>query len=757
MAIFGRVFNNTKTMTNHKRAIAVLTSGGDAQGMNPAVRAVVRAAIHQGFEVYAIYEGYKGMILGSDYIRKMDWSSVGGILHKGGTVIGSARSDEFRTVAGRQKAVYNLIERGINALVVIGGDGSLTGANLLRQEWGQHLEAMLQEGKISAEQAERCPNMFIAGLVGSIDNDMYGTDTTIGADSALFRITEAVDAIISTAASHQRTFVVEVMGRNCGYLALMASLACGADWLLIPENPPKPGEWEDEMCALLKAGREAGRRDSIVIIAEGAHDTENQPIKSSYVKQVLQERLGEDTRVTILGHVQRGGAPSAYDRYMTTLLGCHAVEKIAASSAQDEPLLIGVHENDIISAPLMDCVRTTQKVHELIEKGEYEQVMNLRGGGFAEAHDTLKVMLRSLPNKPKPGQKRLRIAVLHGGGPAAGMNTAVLTAVRLGLDSGHVMLGVYDGFQGLMEGKIKEMDWMSVGGWTTTGGAELGTNRKVPNGTDYYALARKIEEERIDAILMIGGWSGYQAIYNMYSRRNDFPAFNIPMVCLPATINNNLPGSELSVGADTALNNIVQVVDKIKQSAVASRRCFVVEVMGRYCGYLALISGIATGAERVYLHEEGVSLHDLEVDLKNLNEGFSKGKRLGLMIRNEKANHLYTTAFMAALFEEEGGDLYDVRQAILGHLQQGGDPSPFDRIMAIRLSRLCIEFLIEQCLKGAKPAAFIGQQKGKVEFLSMARWPEMVDDKLQRPVEQWWLSLRHIAHIMADPPEVGEG
>ena len=738
---------------SEKKAIAVLTSGGDAQGMNPAVRAVVRAAIHKGYDVYAVYEGYKGMILGGEYIKKMGWSSVGGILHKGGTVIGSARSDEFRTSEGRQQAVLNLITRGIDALVVIGGDGSLTGANLLRTEWKDHVDALLKGKKITQKLAKQYQTISLTGLVGSIDNDMYGTDMTIGADTALFRITEAIDAIISTAASHQRTFVVKVMGRNCGYLALMATLACGADWVFIPENPAVPGEWEKNMCELLKAGREAGRRDSIVVIAEGACDTAGNPISSGYVKEVLETRLGEDTRVTILGHVQRGGAPSAYDRYMTTLLGHHAVEKIADGSSDKEPLMIGVEENTIIAAPLMDCVHKTHEIKNLIATGEYEKAMEMRGGGFKEAYDTLRVTLRALPSVPAPGQKRLRIAVMHGGGPASGMNTAILTAIRLGLDNGHIMLGVNDGFQGLIKGKIEEMNWMSVAGWTTTGGAELGTNRKTPSGADFFAIAKNIEAFQIDAILMVGGWSGYTSIYDMYQKRADFPGFNIPMVCVPATINNNLPGFERSIGSDTALNNIVQVVDKIKQSAVASKRCFVVEVMGRTCGFLALVSALATGAERVYLHEEGVTLKDLQKDLENLVNGFSKGKRLGLMIRNERANPLYTTNFMTALFEEEGGDLFDVRQAILGHLQQGGDPSPFDRILAIRLARLCIDYLIAECLAGNSPASFIGIENEKIVFTNLSLWPSLVDTEKQRPKQQWWMKLRSIAKMMAEPPE----
>ncbi|HEX7974839.1 MAG TPA: 6-phosphofructokinase [Anaerolineales bacterium] len=222
-------------------------------------------------------------------------------------------------------------------------------------------------------------------------------------------------------------------------------------------------------------------------------------------------------------------------------------------------------------------------------------------------------------------------------------------------------------------------------------------------------------------------------------------------MCLPATINNNLPGSELSVGADTALNNIVQAVDKIKDSAVAQRRCFVVEVMGRKCGYLALMSGLASGAERVYLNEDGVRLHDLEVDVDKLARGFKGGKRLGLMIRNEDANTIYTTSFMCALFEEEGGGLFDVRQSILGHLQQGGNPSPFDRIQATRLATRCIDYLIAQVESDEPQSAFIGLQGREIKFVNLEDFPRLVDLKAQRPKEQWWMELRDIARMLAQP------
>jgi 6-phosphofructokinase 1 len=238
--------------TSSLSRIGILTSGGDAQGMNAVVRAVVRTALDRGIEVQAIYEGYEGLVEGGDLIRPMTWDSVGGILHRGGTIIGTARSEAFRTPEGRQQAAKNLLERDVDNLVVIGGDGSLTGAHIFRLEWPGILTQLVKKKLITPEKAQAHPNLRIVGLVGSIDNDMFGTDMTIGADSALHRITEAIDAISSTAASHQRTFVVKVMGRNCGYLALMGGLATGADWVLIPENPPDVDDWRERMIQQLR-------------------------------------------------------------------------------------------------------------------------------------------------------------------------------------------------------------------------------------------------------------------------------------------------------------------------------------------------------------------------------------------------------------------------------------------------------------------------------------------------------------------------
>ncbi len=514
---------------NTTRRLGVLTSGGDAPGMNAAVRAVVRSAVALGVEVYAIYEGYQGMVEGGTLIREMTWDSVGGILHKGGTIIGTARSDDFRTREGRLRAAHNLIQRGIDSLIIIGGDGSLTGANLFRQEWPGLLTELVQNGEITKEVAILHPNMIISGLVGSIDNDMAGTDMTIGADSALHRITEALDAISSTAASHMRCFVVKVMGRNCGYLALMAALGSGADWVLIPENPPDVDNWQQVMLERIKAGRAAGRRDAIVIMAEGARDRHGNYIGSTEVAQLLEDNLKEEVRVTVLGHVQRGGAPSAFDRNLSSQLGIAAVDDVLASTPDSEPQLVGLRGNRIVKSPLMECVQKTRAVAQLIENHEYDKAMDARGSSFKETFETLLTMVRALPHRPQPGQKRFRLAVMHSGSPAPGMNSAVRAAVRSGLDKGHIMLGVRNGFPGLANGDIEEMDWMSVNGWASRGGADLGTNRKEPSGSDFYAIARAIEKHEIHGILIIGGWPAYLGAHQLIKSSQQLPGFQHPI------------------------------------------------------------------------------------------------------------------------------------------------------------------------------------------------------------------------------------
>ena len=731
--------------------IGVLTSGGDAQGMNAAVRAVVRTTLRLGAQPYAVMEGWAGAVAGGEGIRPLNWDSVGSILHRGGTIIGTARSKEFPTREGMLSAAANLLEHGIDRLVVIGGDGSLTGTNEFRKAWPSLLAELMTTGRITSEVAAAHAQLMIAGLVGSIDNDLVGTDMTIGADSALHRIMEAIDSLSSTAASHQRTFVIEVMGRHCGYLALMSAVAGGCDYVFVPELPPADG-WEEDMCNKLQAGRAAGRRDSMVIVAEGAQDREGNQITAAHVCDVLEERLGEDARVTILGHVQRGGRPSAYDRWMSTLLGYAAAQEVLRATPESEPHIIGVRHNRIAHLPLMESVENTRAVATYIKDGDYEAAVEARGASFAQ-------MLQIFENMSTPPSqsrhdddspvKNKRVAILHAGGLAPGMNTAARAAVRLGIDHGLTMLGIEGGFPGLLDGAVKELSWADVEGWVGEGGAALGTHRDYPTIEQLYSIGRSLESNHIDGLIVIGGFNAYLGAHTLIKERDRYPAFNIPIVCVPASIDNNLPGSELSIGADTAVNSTVSTLDAIKLSASASKRCFVAEVMGRRCGYLTLMSGLATGAEKVYLPEHDATLDEIASATSDMVKSFRDGRRLYLVLRNEAACGLYSTKLLADVFAQESNGLYDVRESVIGHVQQGGNPTAFDRLMATRLVTNAMQVLVDELVAGTARGHYVGLVNGEFRDSPLAHMNDELDLVNRRPRDQWWLRLEHVIPVVS--------
>lgn len=315
------------------KRIAVLTSGGDAPGMNAAIRAVVRTGIDYGWEVYGVQHGYAGLIVG-DFIP-LGRRSVGGIIQQGGTILGSARSEEFRTEAGRSRALRELNQAGIEALVVIGGNGSQTGAHALGEM-----------------------GFPVVGVASTIDNDLYGSDITIGVDTALNIALEAIDRLKVTASSHQRAFLVETMGRKSGYLALMAGIAGGAEAVVIPEIETDPEALAEE----IRVAYERGKAHAIIVVAEGA--TPEADGLAQYFKQ-HEERLGFELRVTTLGHVQRGGAPLASDRMLATRLGARATQELADGNRD---VLVGYRKGEIVTTPHDEVVSHKKELDtELME------------------------------------------------------------------------------------------------------------------------------------------------------------------------------------------------------------------------------------------------------------------------------------------------------------------------------------------------------------------------------------------------------
>lgn len=315
------------------KRVAVLTSGGDAPGMNAAIRSVIRCGVSKGWDMYGVRNGYAGLISGN--IHQMGTRDVGGIIHKGGTILGSARCQEFTTEDGRWKAIRGLRQMGIDALVVIGGNGSQTGSYHLNEQ-----------------------GFPVVGIASTIDNDLCGSEITIGVDTALNIALEAIDRLKVTASSHQRAFLIEVMGRKCGYIALMAGIAGGAEYILLPEVETDP----EEVAESLRLAYEHGKAHAIIVVSEGAKYNAD-ALTQFFEKH--KDRLGFKIRATILGHVQRGGAPGAFDRNLASRFGNGAIEAIDRG---DFGVLVGLNKAKVTTTPLKDIVGKKKELNqEMIE------------------------------------------------------------------------------------------------------------------------------------------------------------------------------------------------------------------------------------------------------------------------------------------------------------------------------------------------------------------------------------------------------
>ncbi|TVZ10275.1 6-phosphofructokinase [Cellulophaga sp. RHA_52] len=315
-------------MASKIKKIAVFTSGGDSPGMNAAIRSVVRTCAYLKVECVGIYRGYEGMVAGD--FKPMDARSVNNIINKGGTILKSARSDSFRTPEGRKQAYDNLVANNIDAFVVIGGDGSFTGAMIFNKEY----------------------DFPVIGIPGTIDNDIFGTTYTLGFDTALNTVVDAIDKIRDTASSHNRLFFVEVMGRDVGHIALNAGVGAGAEEILIPEE----NLGLERLLESLKRSKKSGKSSSIVIVAEGDKTGKNVFELKEYVEENLPIY---DVRVSVLGHMQRGGTPSCFDRVLASRMGVRAVEALLEGKSN---LMVGIQDNKLILTPIEQAIKGHTKI-----------------------------------------------------------------------------------------------------------------------------------------------------------------------------------------------------------------------------------------------------------------------------------------------------------------------------------------------------------------------------------------------------------
>jgi len=354
------------------------------------------------------------------------------------------------------------------------------------------------------------------------------------------------------------------------------------------------------------------------------------------------------------------------------------------------------------------------------------------------------------------------IAVMNMGNPAPGMNAAVRSVVRtLFYEDNFKVLLVFEGFDGFLRNEVESANWSSVSGYLSSGGSNLGTSRNVPK--DIKKVAEKFEKHNICGLVVIGGFQAFESVNILNEAREDFREFCIPMIVVPATISNNVPGCELSIGCDTALNAICKACDVIKQSAQGTRkRVFIIETFGGYCGYLATMSAMACDADAAYIHEEKFSIEDLKDDVYHLQDKIrSSYIQRGLLVRNENANDNYTMEFMERLLNEEGKGSFSARSNRLGHMQEGHHPTAYDRNYASKLGVRAGQWMVKQINEctGAdgstvltiKPssAVVLGMTYGTLEFLPIAEVAKKADFKRTRPKEQWWMRLRILLRALA--------
>lgn len=366
----------------------------------------------------------------------------------------------------------------------------------------------------------------------------------------------------------------------------------------------------------------------------------------------------------------------------------------------------------------------------------------------------------------------MKIGFINVGAPAGGMNAAVRAAVAYCISRGHEPIGIHNGFAGFARhhddkpvGSVRPFDWLEVDSWASKGGSEIGTNRELPAESGMELIANLIEKYQFDALFIVGGFEAFHAISQLRKARDQFPSLCIPICLLPATISNNVPGTEYSLGSDTCLNELVNYCDKIKQSASATRRrVFVIETQGGRSGYIATLAGLGVGASAVYIPEEGISLEMLTADVTHLKEVFkndSGQSRAGrLILVNEKASKVYDAKLIANIIRDEAHDRFESRESIPGHVQQGGVPSAMDRCRAVRLAIKCIQHLEDfgcnahnRVKKDPDSTSVIGIQGSEVVFTPMKVLEEEGTDwPNRRPKAAHWLNMRHVVDILGGRP-----
>ena len=644
----------------HKiKTIGVLTSGGDAPGMNAAVRAVVRTAIANGISVKGIKRGFSGLI--DEDIIDLNSRSVADTIQKGGTFLFTARCPEMITTEGQDLAAANCRKHGIDALIVIGGDGSYKGCLTLKER-----------------------GINVIGIPGTIDLDIACTEYTIGFDTAVNTAMHAIDKIRDTSTSQERCSIIEVMGRHAGYIALWCGLANGAEAVLTTELYNYE---EQKLINDIEKKRKSGRKHYIIINAEGIGDSEGMAKRIEYA-------TGMPTSATILGYLQRGGSPTCKDRVYASAFGAKAVDILLKGG---ENRVVAFKNGAFVDFDMEEALAMKKTLDpflvdmlgKLTRKGD-SRLMKNEG-------------LLTVENEENTG-KKTTIGVLTSGMDAPGMNAAIRAVVRSAIGYNMKVIGFKRGYSGLIEKDYLEMTNKTMSETVQRGGTQLLAS-DCPEFMTEEGQKKAIEtlkELKIDVLVIIGGNGTMRGGLDLIAK-------GINVVGIPATIDLDVACTEYTIGFDTAVNTAMESIDKIRDTSASHERCSVIEVAGKRSGHNALWCGIATGAEEIITNE----YHD-QNQQRMISEIINKkklGKRLHLIVNSESVGK---SASLAKNIEFATG--LETRATVLGILQCGGTPSCQDRVFASAMGGKAVEVI-----NAGKKNRIVAYQNGEFTDFDMEK------------------------------------
>ncbi|KAI5171147.1 6-phosphofructokinase 1 [Nematocida sp. LUAm3] len=653
------------------KIIGVLTSGGDAPGMNSVIWSIVKAAARNGVKVLGIHNGFSGLLTGE--IEEIYEETAYQNMHLGGTFLKSARCKEFLSAEGRRKAIENLKSNSIDALIVIGGDGSMKGAGKLAEEF---------------------PELSVVFIPGSIDNDIPGTDS-LGAATAMHRIIEAIDCIECTMVSHRRGFVLEVMGRDCGWLALASAVSTDASYVVLPEYPLEPN-WKADLQRRLSSGCSSC---TYVILSEGAKYSTGERVSASHIKDAMEE-IGIETRTSVLGHTQRGGAPCAADRLIAPTLGVAATE-VALSRQGAYAVYINNTTEKVLD--LFDAIERAEKASSSLKAPTEKVIRAIRGKEFIEMYRALM----HIEETPKHKEVFL-----------------VTTVGALGAGAENIIKNLE---------KYSKMYNKEIHSISKHQYFHKRNSRGKPTDQDFLSLQEHISSFSPSALVLIGGLDAVAEAKRLSS-------FIERIYVIPCTVSNNVPGTFVSVGAETALDTITALCDNLKMNSTKGIS-YLVEVFGSACGYLSISAALGVGAIDCYFPEETCILKKLARSVKSLNRYFSKSGTPQLIIRGNGAMKGVCNETVAKILETDGNGKFVVRHCALGHAQKGNRATAMDRLRAAKLSLYA--------LKATKQGAYIiGLKQGAVGTTALSDALEEINHEKRRMKRASWLEMARTYRVL---------